>query len=345
MKIKGFFGLVFLFSAWGSYAQTDTPEGFRFVDRKDRKEVDVMYKDTLLTAYCYYDSVMKPILFPVNTVSGITVTRGFPLAPRPGDETDHPHQVGIWLNHENVNGIDFWNSSPAIPKAKRAGYGRIVHDHIISEKADGDNATIEVSAQWRRWDNTVLLAEDTYYEFHVIGSDFIIDRITTLIALRDTVKFNDAKDALFGIRLTPELELANARQVGDDGKLSGPQVNNPLATGRYISSEGVKGDSVWGTRAMWVTASGTKDDKPVSVTIIDNPQNLGYPAYWHTRGYGLFAINPLGDAIFTNGKKHSSFKLTLGQQTTFRYRVIIHEGPPLTKEQTDHYAYDFKGVN
>lgn len=345
MNIKQIFLAIFFLETVMAHAQTSTPDGFAFVDHKDRKEVDVLYKDTLLTAYCYYDSVMKPILFPVNTVSGITVTRGFPLAPRPGDDTDHPHQVGIWLDHENVNGIDFWNSSPAIPKAKRSGYGRIVHDRVVSEKADGDNATLEVSAQWRKWDNTVLLAEATRYEFHVIGPDFIIDRITTLIALRDTVKFNDAKDALFGIRVTPELELPNARQVGDDGKLSGPKVNNPLATGNFISSEGVRGDSVWGTRAMWVTMFGTKDKKPISVTIIDHPQNPGYPAYWHARGYGLLAINPLGDAVFTNGKKHSNFRLTLGQQATFRYRVVIHEGPPLTKDQTNHYAYDFKGVD
>ncbi|MBD0350711.1 MAG: hypothetical protein ICV65_06120, partial [Flavisolibacter sp.] len=56
-----------------SMAQKGT--GFQFVERPEKKQVDVLYNGKLLTAYCYYDSVMKPVLWPVNTVDGITVTR------------------------------------------------------------------------------------------------------------------------------------------------------------------------------------------------------------------------------------------------------------------------------
>ena len=36
----------------------------------------------------------------------------------------------------------------------------------------------------------------------------------------------------------------------------------------------------------------------VTIAIFDHPGNPGYPTYWHARGYGLFAANPLGRHIF-----------------------------------------------
>ena len=98
-------------------AIAQTNKGFQFVENK--KQVDVLYNGKLLTAYCYYDTIMKPFLYPINTLDGITVTRGYPIAPRIGDRTDHPHHVGIWMNYESVNGLDFWNNSTAIPADRK----------------------------------------------------------------------------------------------------------------------------------------------------------------------------------------------------------------------------------
>src|SRR5690606_8757064 len=81
-------------------------EGFSFHEKPEEKKIDVLYDGKLLTAYCYFDSVMKPVLFPVKTVSGITVTRGYPLEPRAGERVDHPHHIGLWMNYESVNGLD-----------------------------------------------------------------------------------------------------------------------------------------------------------------------------------------------------------------------------------------------
>ncbi len=50
-------------------------QGFTITENKAAKEVNISFNGKLLTAYCYYDSSMKPILFPVNTVDGITVTQ------------------------------------------------------------------------------------------------------------------------------------------------------------------------------------------------------------------------------------------------------------------------------
>jgi hypothetical protein len=57
-----------------------------------------------------------------------------------------------------------------------------------------------------------------------------------------------------------------------------------------------------------------------------SPQNPGYPTYWHARNYGLFALNPLGQKVFSEGKETLNFKLAKGEKTTFKYRVVIASG-------------------
>ncbi|HEY9487879.1 MAG TPA: DUF6807 family protein, partial [Chryseosolibacter sp.] len=61
--------------------------------------------------------------------------------------------------------------------------------------------------------------------------------------------------------------------------------------------------------------------------------NVGFPTYWHARGYGLFAANPLGQKEFSKGKEALDFKLPAGKSVTFRYKVLIHSGTHMTDEQ------------
>ena len=106
-----------------------------------------------------------------------------------------------------------------------------------------------------------------------------------------------------------------------------PVLDNTGITGTYVSSEGVKGDAVWGTRGRWTMLSGRIAERPVTLAILDHPANPGYPTYWHARGYGLFAANPLGHASLTEGKQ-PPFNLTLepNASATFRYRLLIIDG-------------------
>ena len=99
--------------------------------------------------------------------------------------------------------------------------------------------------------------------------------------------------------------------------------NNEGVTGKYYSSEGKVGDSVWGTKGRWCMLKGKKDGKNITIGIFDHPSNIGYPAYWHARGYGLFAINPFGRKIFSNGKEELNFTLKANSKTNFTYRILI----------------------
>ena len=83
------------------------------------------------------------------------------------------------------------------------------------------------------------------------------------------------------------------------------------------------------------------ESETVSLTIIDHEKNVGYPTYWHARGYGLFAANPLGQAIFSEGKEALNFKLDQGESVTFKFRILVHNGSKLSKEAIDESFADF----
>lgn len=325
------------------YACAQT-KGLSITEDKAKKEVRVSYNGKLLTAYCYYDSSRKPILFPVNTVDGITVTRSYPYKMVPGERTDHPHHTGIWLNYESVNGLDFWNNSTAIPVERRYRYGTIVHKKVTSSAAQGNFGSIAVETEWIRPDKKVLLKEETEFAFEVRGNDLIIDRLTRLKATDTTVIFKDVKDGMFAIRVARELELPSkeaSKFVDDKGNVTDVPPSGKDATGMYYSSTGLKGDSVWGTKGNWVQLTGKKDGKDIAIAIVDHPNNPGYPAYWHARGYGLFAVNPLGRKVFSNGKEELNLMLKPGETEIFWYKIIIRSGKAFTAAELNETAQKF----
>src|ERR1700722_4320196 len=118
------------------------------------------------------------------------------------------------------------------------------------------------------------------------------------------------------------------------------KLDNTGVNGTYLTSEGKKGDAAWGTRGRWCNLSGLVGDEPVTITILDHPENPGFPTYWHARGYGLFAANPLGQKIFSNGKEELNFSLVPHASATFRYRVLISSAI-LTPEATEAAYKDF----
>lgn len=313
-----------------------------FTNDTINKKVDVNINGQHFTSYVYDGQTPKPILYPIMTKSGKTVTRGFPFVPRPNERTDHPHHAGLWLNYGDVNGLDFWNNSYAIPAEEKHKYGTIYHQEILG--MDEKEEKLEIKAVWRTPDNVDLLEETTRFIFSEEGNTRIIDRTTTLKALQE-VSLKDNKEGMLGMRMTRELELPSdkpAEYTDAEGNITEVKVlNNEGVNGNYIGSEGSTGGDVWGTRNDWVKLEGNINDEAVSVTIIDHKKNVGYPTYWHARGYGLFAANPLGQAVFSEGKETLDFKLKQGESTTFKYRILVHNGSALSKEAIHQSFLDF----
>ena len=337
-----YFSLFFLV---GLALSVEAQEGFTFVDIPSSKKIEVRYNGNLLTAYCYFDSTEKPVLFPIKTFSGVTITRGYPVAPRAGERTDHPHHLGLWMNYESVNGLDFWNNSTAISPEKKSHYGSIRHQKVLASHSKKDEASLETLSHWITPEGEVLLEERTLFVFKKDGNDFMIDRVATLEAKAREVVFKDVKDGMLGLRVAREIELPSkesSKYVDANGNITTVSVlDNSKITGMYTNREGAGGDEVWGKRSQWANLSGIKDGEMVSVAIIDHPKNVGYPTYWHARGYGLFAANPLGQKIFSNGKEELNLTLKSGEKTVFRYRIIIRSGSVLTNDILNEQTAQF----
>src|SRR6056300_775428 len=146
------------------------------------KKVSVYFGESLFTNYLYVEDYYKPVLHPLLTQSGKSLTRGYPINPQPNERVDHPHHVGYWLNYGDVNGLDFWNHSDAIPAEKKEGYGTIFP---VSFELDEANSKLSIVTEWKTPDGTVLIEEHTDFVFSEQGSHRMIDRTSTLHAKED----------------------------------------------------------------------------------------------------------------------------------------------------------------
>ncbi|MGB7845698.1 MAG: PmoA family protein [Candidatus Acidiferrum sp.] len=299
----------------------------RVTPEEAANRVDIFIEERPFTSYIWPHTLKKPVLYPLRTAKGTIITRGFPLEPRPGERLDHPHHAGLWFNYESVNGIDFWNNSDVIKKENATKMGTIRHRSIVSAKNGSQQGELEVEADWLTYDQKILLKEHTRFVFRG-GPDFrSVDRISTLRALDNKVVFQDQKDGLLGLRVIRALELPSDKPETFADSSGRPttvaKLDNTGVNGSYLTSEGKTGDAAWGTRGRWCNLSGKVGDEPVTITMLDHPSNPGFPTFWHARGYGLFAANPLGKKIFTNGKEELNLSLAPNESVTFRYRILI----------------------
>lgn len=317
----------------------------QLVPAPSEKKIDVLIGGKLFTSYIYPESIKKPVLWPVITHEGNEITRQFPLKEKAGERVDHPHHVGIWLNYGDVNGLDFWNNSEAISPEKANMYGTIYHEKIESAESGKGKATLVTTASWKDSQGNKLLNETIEHTFSVKGKIRIIDRTSSLKAENGKVNITDNKEGMFAIRVTRELELQSNGKVklsdshGNVMEVDG--TNDKTVTGNYLSSEGVEGGAVWATRAKWMKLYGKMNGEKIAIVIFDHPGNLGYPTYWHARGYGLFAANTLGQKVFSKGKEELNFSIEKGETATFRYRLAIFSGEP-TLEEINKMAKEFE---
>lgn len=321
-------------------------QGIQILPSEKDKKVDVLYDGKLFTSYIYPDDLEKPVLYPICSANGTLITRGFPRNPRAGERVDHPHHVGLWLNYGDVNGLDFWNNSYAVPAAKKSRFGSIRHQSVLEAKSGKDAGLLKVKAQWIDSKGNVLIVEESTFRFTGDKQLRRIDRTTTLTAQSEKVVFTDNKEGMMGLRVDRAFEEPSTKPetfTDASGKATAvPTLNNAGVNGVYRSSAGLEKGAVWGTRANWMKLSATKGDESITIAIIDNKQNVGYPAHWHARGYGLFAVNNLGAKVYNSKEDQVVYTLEPGSKLTLKYRILIKSGSFLSDEDMNQ---EFQAFN
>lgn len=281
-------------------------------------EVHFSYGSRPIASYSP-DSHGRPIFSVLHSLNGERLTRQWPMQPLAENERrDHPHHRGLWFGHGDVNGVDFW--------ADEHRDGRIVQTKSLTRKINKDGVAIETTNDWIAPDGERVCCDRRQFVFKVIGSRVVIDSCFEWIASDGAVVLGDTKEGTFGVRVAGSTKVD--RGLG----------------GRIESSSGETDADAWGKSARWVDYSGppTASSSAVAgMTIFDHPSNLGYPARWHVRTYGLFAINPIGRHHFVGGEASDGHTIEPGDSLRLAYRIVLHDGPldrSLAEEDADQFA-------
>ena len=322
---------IFLFLWFGTvFLNAQTKKGIEIISSEKDNKVDVLFDGKLFTSYIYPDNLEKPVLYPIYTSEGTVITRGFPRNPRPGERVDHPHHVGLWFNYGDVNGLDFWNNSYAIPADKKPGYGSIRHQKVLEASSGKDKGILKVSTNWIDSKGTVLLVEESTFVFSGTKSLRRIDRTTVLTAQAANVNFKDNKEGMMAIRVDRAFEEPSNKTEQFTDATGNPTtvavLNNEGVNGVYRSSKGLEKGDVWGTQADWMKLSATKGNEKITIAMIDHKRNVGYPAHWHARGYGLFSMNNLGAKVYNPTEDEFVYVLEAGKSVTFHHRILVNSG-------------------
>jgi cyanophycinase len=298
---------------------------------KGDHRIDVMIEGKLFTSYLYTDNLPKPVLYPVHSPSGVLVSRGYPLRDVKGESQDHPHHAGIFFAYDRVNGNNFWLNTSRAP--------HIEHVKVTDMTGGEGQGQLSTVLHWVGKDGTVLLEERRDMLIRAGKDAYAVDFRIELVAQKDPVVFGDTKEGLLAIRVADWMREPFESKAGVVG-ISG------TGTGKYLNADGDEGEKgVWGKRARWVCLQAAKDGKEVGVAIFDHPSSVNHPTYWHARGYGLFAANPLGQGVFEASRSAEKAKplaltLKLGQKAHFQYRVLIYDGKK-TRSQLEEECKDF----
>src|SRR5262245_118133 len=163
------------------------------------RRVDIAIGGKPFTSYVWPERLKKPVLYPLRSATGTLVTRGWPFDPRPGERIDHPHQVGLWFDYGNVNGVDFWNNSEALKPEEAAKMGSVGHRKIVEARGGPQSGRLVVDMDWIGPDNALFLHQRAEYTFSGDAEKRVVDQVTTLTAADQRVVFNDNKEGMFGM--------------------------------------------------------------------------------------------------------------------------------------------------
>jgi hypothetical protein len=243
-----------------------------------------------VAAYYFGPDLRRPFVFPVVGPSDRSLTR----MGHPQDPETHSHHNSVWISHNDVNGVSFWDDR---------GQGRILHKRIERFVDSFETASVLTQNQWVTDSNQVLLTEYRMTRVQMLPKGELL----LIIDLRlepngQDVTLGKTPFGLIGVR------MAKTIGVSDGG-------------GTIRNSEGGLNEvEIFWKRARWVDYSGPITPKAVEgITLLDHPANPNHPAIFHARNDGW-----MGAALTQDAPR----VIPLGQALQLRYGLYVHAGQP-----------------
>jgi hypothetical protein len=270
------------------------------IDRRGN-DLEIRIDGELFTRYDTSTGPNKPYFYPLVGPGDRRLTRRYPIEKSVGESTDHPHHRGLWFTHGAVNGLDFWSEGARAGKTVHRQYERIEGGPVYG--------AFRARTDWIAPDGKKICEDVRDVRVYPLADGRLMDVEVTLHATDGPVVLGDTKEGAFGIR------VADSMRVRGGG-------------GHIETSAGKKDGDAWGKRAEWVDTYGPVDSAVVGIALMDHPQNLRHPTWWHARDYGLFAANPFGIHDFEASRPAGAGDYTLpaGGTLRLRYRLYLHRG-------------------
>lgn len=247
-----------------------------------------------LVRYHYGPQHERPFWFPLIGPAGRVVTR----MGHPHDPMGHSHHNSVWISHQNVNGVNFWEDP---------GPAKIVHQKIERFEDGPSAASLLVQNAWIGPDGKAILIERRLMTIRPLtdGEWMLIVELKIAPAGGD-VTFGKTSFGLLAVR------VAKTMTVNDGG-------------GTIRNSEGaVNEKAVFWRPARWVDYSGrVTADRVNGITLMDHPTNPNHPTSYHVRDDGW-----MGASFTLNGP----YKLPKGQYLRLLYALYIHDAMPDAKQ-------------
>lgn len=221
---------------------------------------------------------------------------------------DHLHHQGLWVGWKKVNGVNFWEQPQE--GADPAGYGRILHQTMVTQEASDEHARFTTRNAWTDWNDVQHLTET---------------REITVRAPRDGIMVVDFRTELDAHGREATLDLLRGEPGGPGLFYSGVAIryNDAMSPGEFLDADGRSDvDEIFGSTSRWCGCSGrhSEDGQVYGITVIDHPQNPRYPTSWWLRNRKDFCL------VQPSPSYHEPFDLALGEPLTLQYRIVVHRG-------------------
>ncbi len=284
-----------------TFHEDDPREGVRLIPDGDDVEISVLGQ-RLGRYYTDVEKYMRPFIHPIMGPFGHSVTRGYPVEPRPGEAEDHPHHKSIWVAHGDTNGTDNWHVG-GIQKQKE----------VLTCESGPVYGVLETVNEWISVEGRKDCEDRRKWTFWALPNGArAIDLEIEFHATEGPVTFGDTKEGgIISVRVATIMDVPR--------------------TGRIENSEGgIDENETWGKRSAWCDYSGLDEGgNKVGIVVMNHPLSFRYPTWWHVRNYGLMGANPFGWSEFYKSageKRDGSHTIEKGETMWFGYRVYVHPG-------------------
>ncbi|MCL2773901.1 MAG: PmoA family protein [Oscillospiraceae bacterium] len=272
---------------YGNNSNTDSKK-FKPVELVSHANIhDIIFDGECIASYYCKTDIPKPYLGPFKAANGDNITR-FNYAGK-----EHPHHRSLWFSHGEINGSDTWNEPE--------NHGYILNNSIKNIYGGLAYKAFTAVNTWTHHNKTPIADDETQIIVYTPACfTKIIDVSLTLKANYGDVILGQTKEAgPIAVRMAENLTVDNG--------------------GTIVNSYGaVNEKEIWMKRACFNDYYGkVSDGKIYGIAIFDNPSNDGYPSYWHTRDYGLMAVNN----FYIGGER----TIKNGESATYKYRIVVHE--------------------